>query len=384
MSYSVRQNPAHPNNYDSSRATIDKIIIHHAASTYFDSIGQVFAQPGRGASAHYGVGQNNNVDQYVPENKTAYHCGNYPVNQRSIGIENVNSSGAPHWSVSDATKNTLVELCADIVRRNPGIGRLEYGRNLHGHKEVASPSKPTACPVTLISFLPELARRVNEMVYGGGGSPSPAPQPGKKSNEQIADEVLAGQWGNNPQRRERLVAAGYDYAAIQAIVNGRVGNPVAAPRKGNEVIADEVMAGAWGNNPERRQRLIAAGYNYEEIQNIINRRLGVGGSAPAPSKPSRLSNEQVADQVIAGAWGNGPDRKARLQGAGYDYNAVQAVVNQKLGIGAPAPSRKSNDQVANEVIAGNWGNGDERRSRLAAAGYDYGAVQALVNRKLGL
>lgn len=383
MSYSVRQFPAHPNNSDSSRATIDKIIVHHAASTVFDSIGQVFAQASRGASAHYGVGQNNNVDQYVPENKTAYHCGNYPVNQRSIGIENVNSSGAPNWSVSDATKNTLVELCADIVRRNPGIGRLEYGRNLHGHKEVAAPGRGTACPVTLIAFLPELARRVNDLVFGGGGSPAPTPQPGKKSNQEIANEVLAGKWGNNPQRRDSLIAQGYDYNAIQAIVNGNVGNPVAAPRKGNEVIADEVMAGAWGNNPERKQRLAAAGYDYLAVQNIINQRLGGGPAAPAA--PARLSDNQVADQVIAGAWGNGPDRQKRLEGAGYNFAAVQNLVNQKLGIGAaPVPSRKSNDQVANEVIAGSWGNGPERRSRLAAAGYDYGSVQALVNRKLGL
>lgn len=381
MSYSVRQNPAHPNNYDSSRAVVDKIVIHHAASTSFDSIGQVFANPNRGASAHYGVGRHNNVDQYVPENKTAYHCGNYPVNQRSIGIENVNSAGAPSWEVAPETKNTLVELCADIVRRNPSIGRLEYGRNLHGHKEVASPSKPTACPVTLISFLPELAQRVNDIVFGGGSSPAPTPQPGKKSNDQIADEVLAGQWGNNPERRERLIAAGYDYAAIQNIVNGRVGNPVAAPRKSNEVIADEVMAGAWGNNPERKQRLAAAGYDYNAIQAIVNKRVG-GAAAPAPA-PSKPSNNAVADQVIAGAWGNGPERRRRLEAAGYDYNAVQALVNQKLGMGAPVPNRKSNDQVANEVLQGSWGNGEERKSRLAAAGYDYSAVQAIVNRKLG-
>lgn len=380
MSYSVRQYPAHPNNYDDSRKPIRKIIIHHAASTSFDSIGQVFSNPNRGASAHYGVGRNNNVDQYVPENKTAYHCGNYPVNQESIGIENVNSSGAPNWDVAPETRNTLVELCADIVRRNPGIGPLRPGVNLFGHSQVSQ--KPTACPVQLLGWLQELANRVNALIAGQPApSPTPTPQPGKKSNEQVADEVLAGQWGNNPQRRERLTAAGYDYNAIQAIVNSRVGNPVAAPRKGNDVIADEVLAGAWGNNPERKQRLEAAGYDYNAIQAIVNRKVGAG---PAPTPPQRLSNEQVADQVIAGAWGNGDDRRNRLQAAGYDYGAVQAAVNRKLGIGAPVPNRKSNDQIANEVIAGNWGNGDERRSRLAAAGYDYGAVQALVNRKLGL
>lgn len=215
----------------------------------------------------------------------------------------------------------------------------------------------------------------NDWAIGGGNSPAP----GKKSNEQIADEVLAGKWGNNPQRRDSLIAAGYDYNAIQAIVNGKVGNPTTAPRKSNEVIAEEVLAGAWGNNPERQQRLQAAGYDYAAIQAIVNQKVGSGG---APAQSAKLSNDQVANQVIAGAWGNGPDRRAKLQAAGYDYNAVQSLVNQKLGQGVAG--KKSNDQVANEVLAGNWGNGQERKDRLAAAGYDYGAIQSLVNRKLGL
>lgn len=49
----------------------------------------------------------------------------------------------------------------------------------------------------------------------------------------------------------------------------------------------------------------------------------------------------------------------------------------------PAPAKKSNEQIANEVIAGMWGDGDDRKNRLAAAGYDYNAVQAIVNQKMG-
>lgn len=377
MSYTLRQYPASSENYDTSRRPITKIIIHHAASTSFESIGQVFSNPNRGASAHYGVGRNQNVDQYVPEKFTAWHCGNYPVNQESVGIENVNSTGPPNWEVAPETKNTLVELCADIIRRNPGIGKLVPGQNLFGHKQVASPGKETACPMTLIAFLPELANRVNAAL--GGAAPAPTPAPGKKSNEQVAAEVLAGAWGNNPHRREALTAAGYDYAAIQAIVNGQAGNPAPTARKGNDVVADEVIAGAWGNGDDRKARLTAAGYDYRTIQNIVNQKYGVGPSAPA--QPSRLSVDEVANQVIAGAWGNGDDRRNRLNGAGYDYSAIQALVNQKLGQGIVG--RKSDDQLANEVIAGSWGNGDERKSRLAAAGYNYATVQALVNRKLG-
>ena len=50
---------------------------------------------------------------------------------------------------------------------------------------------------------------------------------------------------------------------------------------------------------------------------------------------------------------------------------------------APAPARKSNEDLATEVIRGDWGNGQDRRNRLTAAGYDYGAVQSIVNQRLG-
>ena len=102
---------------------------------------------------------------------------------------------------------------------------------------------------------------------------------------------------------------------------------------------------------------------------------------PAPA-PSTKSIDEVAREVIQGQWGNGDDRKNRLTAAGYDYNAVQNRVNEILGTGS-APAKKSNDEIANEVIAGKWGNGNERKARLTAAGYDYSTIQSLVNQKLG-
>lgn len=44
-----------------------------------------------------------------------------------------------------------------------------------------------------------------------------------------------------------------------------------------------------------------------------------------------------------------------------------------------ATKKKTVDQIAKEVIGGKWGNGDERKRRLTAAGYDYYAVQKRVN-----
>lgn len=49
-----------------------------------------------------------------------------------------------------------------------------------------------------------------------------------------------------------------------------------------------------------------------------------------PTQQVKKSNEEIANEVINGAWGNGEDRKKRLTAAGYDYNAVQHMVNQKM------------------------------------------------------
>ncbi len=47
-------------------------------------------------------------------------------------------------------------------------------------------------------------------------------------------------------------------------------------------------------------------------------------------KPQPKPIDQIADEVIAGQWGNGSDRKKRLTDAGYNYDAVQKAVNQKM------------------------------------------------------
>ena len=49
-----------------------------------------------------------------------------------------------------------------------------------------------------------------------------------------------------------------------------------------------------------------------------------------PSQPTKKTNQEIAKEVIAGKWGNGNDRKNRLTKAGYDYKAIQALVNKLL------------------------------------------------------
>lgn len=85
------------------------------------------------------------------------------------------------------------------------------------------------------------------------------------------------------------------------------------------------------------------------------------------------SDEEIAKEVLAGAWGNGDDRKARLTAADYNYSTIQTIVNRLCS------NKKSNEELAKEVLAGKWGNGRNRVNRLKAAGYDPEAVQTIVN-----
>ena len=92
----------------------------------------------------------------------------------------------------------------------------------------------------------------------------------------------------------------------------------------------------------------------------------------------KKSVDELAQEVIDGKWGDGEDRKKRLEAAGYNYNAVQNRVNEML-----AKPKKSVTEVAKDVINGKYGNGDERKKKLEAEGYDYDQVQAKVNQLLG-
>lgn len=89
----------------------------------------------------------------------------------------------------------------------------------------------------------------------------------------------------------------------------------------------------------------------------------------------------IAKEVLAGKWGNGADRKTRLTKAGYDYAKVQAAVN-KLVKASQMSEDKIINAVAHEVIIGKWGNGQERVDRLKAAGYDPTMIQNKVNEIL--
>lgn len=141
-------------------------------------------------------------------------------------------------------------------------------------------------------------------------------------------------------------------------------------------VARQVIAGAWGNGDDRTRRLTNAGYNAAAVQAEVN---AILSGAPAPAQKSM---DEIVAEVIAGQWGNGSERSRRLQAAGYSPTAVQAAVNAKLGASATKAVPVSLDVIAEQVIKGQWGNGAERTRRLTAAGYNAADVQARVNQLL--
>lgn len=90
----------------------------------------------------------------------------------------------------------------------------------------------------------------------------------------------------------------------------------------------------------------------------------------------KKSNGEIAKEVIYGKWGNGEDRKTKLEKAGYNYKEIQEIVNKKMNM--------TIKEVAKDVIDGFWGNGNDRQELLEKAGYNYEEVQEKVNEILGV
>lgn len=77
---------------------------------------------------------------------------------------------------------------------------------------------------------------------------------------------------------------------------------------------------------------------------------------------------------------NAENMLAKVKAKGFD--AFITAANKAVQSEPTKPALKSVDEIAKEVIAGKWGNGTDRKNRLEAAGYNYSAVQKKVNELL--
>lgn len=147
-------------------------------------------------------------------------------------------------------------------------------------------------------------------------------------------------------------------------------------------------------------------YLYErhaQIASEVNKRLGSTNIKPAPEKPSgglyrvqtgAFKSKANADAMLAKVKAKGFDTYMvkvgdlyKIQVGAFKVKANAEAMMKKLQaagfstfITTEEGAGKSADELAREVLQGKWGNGAERKKRLAAAGYDYAAVQKKVNQ----
>ena len=141
-----------------------------------------------------------------------------------------------------------------------------------------------------------------DMDYYYGGAEAPVKEPMTPEEiDKVAKEVLDGKYGNGNERRSKLSLAGYDYKAVQKRVNELVEKEVITPLKPIEPIpkftteemVQKVINGEYGNGDERKQKLEAEGYDYRKIQNAVNK---------AIATPKQVSPAKSFDKNIAGTY----------------------------------------------------------------------------------
>lgn len=318
-----------PNHSGQRTHSIDRITPHCVVGQCsIETLGEIMYPTAKQASCNYGIGSDGRVGMYVEEKNRSWCSSSNANDQRAVTIECASDTFHP-YAMNDKVYATLIDLCTDICKRN-GKKKLlwfaDKGKSLN-YVPAADEMVLTvhrwfenkSCPGDwLYSRLGDVAAKVTTNL--SGASIPATPSAGKKTTEEVAQEVIAGKWGNGQERKDRLSAAGYNYGAVQAKVNELLSGVIPVPSKSIDELAQEVIQGKWGNGEERKQRLTAAGYDYSAVQNEVNQTIGTTGKTV----------DQLAREVIYGYWGNGEDRKNRLTAAGYDYNAVQRRVNEFL------------------------------------------------------
>lgn len=147
--------------------------------------------------------------------------------------------------------------------------------------------------------------------------PAAQPQKETKSIATLAQEVIDGKLGSGDARKKAL---GNQYDAVQAKVNELLGAKPKPAAKSIDTLANETIAGKHGSGDARKKSL---GSNYDAVQKRVNEMLGA-------KKSTSKSLNTIADEVIKGKWGNNPERSKKLKAAGYNPDEVQKLVNKKL------------------------------------------------------
>lgn len=285
-----------PNRTSPRNHKIDTVTIHCVVGQCsVETLGNIFAPTSRQASCNYGIGADGRIGMYCEEKDRSWCSSNAANDNRAITIEVASDTKHP-YAVNAKAYAALIDLLVDICKRN-GIPRLVWstskadrvnhknGCNMTVHRDYANKSCPGEY---LYSRHAQIASEVNKRL----GSTDTRPQP-----EKVLYRVQTGAFRNKAGAEallQQVKAKGFDTYMVK--VNGLYKVQVGAFAQKSNAIA---MAA----------KLKAAGFSTYVVS---------GGGK---------SVEEIAREVLQGKWGNGADRKALLEAAGYDYAEVQAKVN---------------------------------------------------------
>ena len=340
---------AHSNNYSKGRAgmKICKFTPHIMAGilTGKQCAVNIFQKPTRAASSNYCIGNAGDIVCSVYEEDRAWTSSSRSNDRQAITVEVSNCEIGGQWKISDAAWKSLVNLAVDVCRRYNF--RLVFDGTPNGSLTYHSMFANTTCPGPYLKGkMQELANTVNA-ILDGGSQPAPAPTP-TTSGRKVGDVVTINGVYTASNSTKKLNPA-RTTGTITKIISGAL----------NPYLLDNGNLG-WVND------------------SVI-----VSSSNPQPNKKS---NEEIAAEVWAGKWGTGSDRRNRLQAAGYDYNTIQDLVNKGVGknggttSNTSAPSKSALD-VAREIwYNGKYGTGDTRKKNIEAMGLSYSEVQGYVNQ----
>lgn len=207
-----------PNKNSPRNHAIDTITIHCFVGQVTAQRGcEVFQPTSKQASCNYVVGLDGGIGLCVDEKDRSW-CSSSAVNDhRAITIEVASDTSEP-YAVTPAAYAALINLCADICKRN-GIQKLVWstdkntrvnhlnGCNMTVHRDYAAKS----CPGTyLYDRMGDIAARVNALL----GNPAPAPEP--ESDTIYRVQVGAFKVKANAERMlEAIKAAGFTDAYIK-------------------------------------------------------------------------------------------------------------------------------------------------------------------------
>ncbi|WP_159641948.1 N-acetylmuramoyl-L-alanine amidase [Erysipelothrix anatis] len=244
------------------RKPIEMVVIHTTANNAPAVNEAANIANNNGTNSFNAVADADEVYETVRFSDVSHHAGDEDINKRSIGVELV------EYNIEQGYINLVKYLGYAMAQ----LGLYPSTKTVRLHSEFAH----TSCGSFykrkgMSTIVSDIIKYYNIALNGTSQEvkPTPKPEPVVKSNEQIAAEVMRGDWGNGDDRYNRLTNAGYDYYAIQDIINGG-----GSPTNSVDDVAHAVIRGEWGNDPERSRRLKSAGYDADEVQSRVNEILG--------------------------------------------------------------------------------------------------------------